>query len=81
MRQYVLQDELGAPTLQKEVSVPMVHACRWQDCGSLTMGELCVHHEEQQKELSQRRLQRLLSATAFALVASVGAVATRVYLR
>ena len=45
------------------------------------MGEFCVQHEQQQKHLKRRRLQRVLSATAVALVASAGAAVTRSYLR
>jgi len=61
--------------------MPMVHSCSWRDCGSLTMGEFCVEHEQRQKQLKDRRLQRLSSAAAVALVAMVGAVVTRGYLR
>lgn len=45
------------------------------------MGEFCVQHEQQQKSLRQRRVQRLLSATMVASLASVGALVARGYLR
>jgi hypothetical protein len=45
------------------------------------MGEFCVHHEQQHERLAQRRFQRLVSATAVAVLASLGAVITRAYWR
>jgi hypothetical protein len=61
--------------------MPMVHSCGWRGCASLTMGELCVQHEQQREYLYRRRVRRLLSATVVALFASAGAAITRGYLR
>ena len=61
--------------------MPMVHACNWRACESLTMGEFCVHHEQEYKRLAQRRFLRLASATAVAVMASAGAVIARGYWR
>jgi hypothetical protein len=45
------------------------------------MGEFCVQHEQQQKCLRRRRVQRPLSATVVVSLAFVGALVARGYLR
>jgi hypothetical protein len=52
--------------------MPMVHPCGRQDCGVLTMGEFCVDHERR-PDAPGRRLQRVITASALAAVALVGA--------
>lgn len=55
--------------------VPMVHSCGRQDCGVLTMGEFCIHHEQQHDEpLARRRLHHLATAAAVVAVATAGAL-------
>ena len=52
--------------------MPMVHPCGHQDCAVLTMGEFCVDHE-QRPDARGHRLQRVITASALAAAALVGA--------
>jgi hypothetical protein len=55
--------------------VPMVHPCARPECETLTMGALCLEHEQQQDVRLRTRLERLLPrlTTASALVAAAAA--------
>ena len=54
------------------LDVPSVHPCIRSDCETLTMGELCLEHEQQHAASLRARARRLLPrlATAGALVAA-----------
>ena len=58
--------------------MPSIHPCTRSDCETLTMGTLCLEHEQQREASLQARGRRLLPrlATAGALVAAaaVGAL-------
>ena len=60
------------------LDVPSVHPCTRSDCETLTMGELCLEHEQQREASLRMRGRRLLPrlATAGALIAAaaVGAL-------
>ena len=55
--------------------MPLVHPCARPDCETLTMGTLCLEHEQQDDVSLRMRLERLLPrlATASALVAAATA--------
>ena len=55
--------------------VPIVHPCARPDCETLTMGALCLEHEQQRETSRAMRVRRLLPrlATASALVAAATA--------
>jgi hypothetical protein len=53
----------------------MVHPCARPECETLTMGTLCLEHEQQREVSLRTRLEPLLPrlATASALVAAAAA--------
>ena len=55
--------------------MPMVHPCARSDCETLTMGTLCLEHEQQPDLRLRTRLERLLPrlTTAGAVVAAATA--------
>lgn len=55
--------------------MPMVHPCARSECETLTMGTLCLEHEQQRDVRLHTRLERLLPrlTTASALVAAAAA--------
>ena len=58
--------------------MPLVHPCARSECETLTMGTLCLEHE-QQREMSvamraRRLLPRLAKASALVAAATAGAL-------
>lgn len=58
--------------------MPMVHPCARSECETLTMGTLCLEHEQQRDVRLRTRLERLLprltTASAFVAAAAAGAL-------
>lgn len=55
--------------------MPIVHPCAKPDCETLTMGTLCLEHEQQHDLSLRSRLEQLLPrlTTASALIAAAAA--------
>jgi hypothetical protein len=59
------QDEraaIGSVSPPKEVAVPLVHACAAPDCTTLTMGELCLQHEREAREVATAAVLAAMAA-------------------
>lgn len=55
--------------------MPIAHACSQRGCETLTMGELCLDHERERKQLWSLRLPPLIgSAATLVAAAAVGAL-------
>jgi hypothetical protein len=55
--------------------MPIVHSCAKPDCETLTMGRLCLEHEQQDDPRLRSRIEQLLPrlTTASALMAAAAA--------